>query len=151
MQKVKILYFCRRKKCSTIKYLLEKIYKRSRNHFSMGLRDSQHSTVQRAIVNFFATFERELSEIEDLLLRVLTPKNKETILAEIREKLDLIYRGLDVFIEDEKDNLSRGEKAEVQLLQRHVLNLKLSLESKSILELIALLQSLHKQLRLVLD
>ena len=116
----------------------------------MGLRDSQHSTVHRAIVNFFATFERELSEIEDLLLRVLTPKNKETVFAEIRQKLDKIYVGLDLFMEDEEDNLSRGEKAEVQLLQRHVLNLKLNLESKSIFELIALLHSLQKQLRLVL-
>ncbi len=116
----------------------------------MGLRDSQHSTVQRAIVNFFATFERELSEIEDLLLRVLTPKNKETVFAEIRDKLDWIYRGLDLFMSNEEDNLSRGEKAEVQLLQRHVLNLKLNFESKSIFELIALLQSLQKQLRLVL-
>ncbi|MEK6905318.1 MAG: hypothetical protein AABX24_02855 [Nanoarchaeota archaeon] len=77
----------------------------------MGLRDSQHSTVQRAIVNFFATFERELSEIEDLLLRVLTPKNKETVFAEIRDKLDWIYRGLDLFMSNEEDNLSRGEKA----------------------------------------
>lgn len=116
----------------------------------MGLRDSQHSTVQRAIVNFSATFERELSEIEDLLLRVLIPKNKERVLEEIRQKLDLIYRGLDLFMGDENDNLSRGEKAEVQILQRHVLKLKSNLESKSIVELIALLQSLHKQLRLVL-
>ena len=116
----------------------------------MRLRDSQHSTVQRAVVNFFATFERELSEIEDLLLRVLTPQNKETVFAEIRDKLDKIYVGLDLFMEDEEDNLSRGEKAEVQLLQRHVLKLKLNLESKSIFELVALLQSLHRQLRLVL-
>ncbi len=116
----------------------------------MGLRDLQQSGIHRVIVNFFAAFERELSEIEDLLLRVLTPKNKERVFAEIRQKLDRIYAGLDIFMEDEKDNLSRGKKAKVQLLQRQVLNLKLNLESRSIPQLIALLQSLHKQLGLVL-
>ena len=109
--------------------------------------DDNHSTVQRTIVNFLARFEREITEIEELLLRILTSKNKEEIFKEIYEKLDLIYKGLGV-IRDEKrlEGVSAGELAKIELLQKHVMKIKLSLETETIPILIALLESLEQRI-----
>src|SRR3989344_795061 len=104
----------------------------------MDLRNTDHSTVQRTIVNFFNRFERELSEIE-FLLKLINQKNKDKSILVITKKLDLINRGLDVFMEDEKENLSQTKKAEIQLLKRYVNVLKTNLASRSIPELLAIL------------
>ena len=42
---------------------------------------------------------------------MLTPKNKETVFAEIRQKLDKIYVGLDLFMEDEETMTSKKSKS----------------------------------------
>ncbi len=113
--------------------------------------DDNHSTVQRTIVNFLARFEREITEIKELLLRILTSKNKEEIFKEMYEKLGLIYKGLGV-IRDEKrlEGVSAGELAKIELLQKHVLKIKLSLETETIPILIALLESLEQRINNVL-
>ncbi len=115
----------------------------------MSSDDSDQSKVQPTIVNFSARFEREINEIETLLA-LLAPKNKAVMFEQIDEKLDLIYNGLNVLM-DQEENLSQMQKAEIQLLQRHVLLIKHNLKIKSTSDLIALTQSLHKQLKLVLD
>jgi len=116
-------------------------------------RDDNHSTIRPAIDNFFARFERELHEIEGLLQQqhMAVPSDKEQFFQEIEEKLEFIYTGLDVFLEQEKNNLSRPQRAEIQLFQRGVLNFKLSLGVKKLSELLTLLRRLQEQLVLVLD
>ncbi len=109
--------------------------------------DDNQSKVQPAIVNFSARFEREVSEIE-VLLTTLTSTTKAAHFKEIQEKLDLMYRGLGVLMDQEKD-LSRKQKAEIQLLQRHIQRLKLILETEALPKLLAMLQSLRKQVELV--
>ena len=115
----------------------------------MSSDDSDQSKVQATIVNFSARFEREVNEIETLLA-LLAPKNKAVMFAQIDKKLDLIYNGLNVLM-DQEENLSQMQQAEIQLLQRHVLLIKHHLKIKSASDLIALAQSLRKQLKLVLD
>ena len=103
----------------------------------MALKTNNPSTV-RNTVNIKARIERELEEIVTLI-QLSDPQNQ----SKIHKKLTFIYKLLERFREDEKENLFSSDKLALDYLEGEVVEFIKKMEEKTTLELLAMAKSLQ--------
>ncbi|MBI2125542.1 hypothetical protein HYV87_01705 [Candidatus Woesearchaeota archaeon] len=103
------------------------------------------STLQRSTFNIVAEIERQLIEIDEFLKRI-SPATREAILDVAGKKLGRIYNALGVLLEDlRRENVSSGELAKIDLYQRNIMAFKLSLRTKTTLELLVIMKGFKER------